>query len=114
MLDSAVTRDVFAALANPIRRKILIDLREGELGVSEIARRFEIRRPAVSEHLQVLRKVGLIREEQRGRERYYHLDPRPFREVNNWIDAFSHYWPKRLAALEALLDNEATKNDQRD
>src|SRR5262249_22068349 len=73
--------DVFSALANPIRREILVRLRRGPRGVSDLARGFAVGRPAVSEHLQVLRKAKLIREEPRGRERYYHLDPRPLAEV---------------------------------
>ena len=109
MTSQPASIDIFSALANPVRRQILVDLRKGELGVSDIAGRFEIQRPAVSEHLQVLRKAGLVREESRGRERYYHLDPRPLAEVDKWIAAFSRYWPQRLAALEALLDAEEEK-----
>ncbi|HEU4612685.1 MAG TPA: metalloregulator ArsR/SmtB family transcription factor [Kofleriaceae bacterium] len=95
--------DVFAALANPVRRDILVRLREGPLAVTELARGFEIGRPAVSEHLQVLRKARLVREEPRGRERYYHLDPRPLTDVETWLDAFGKYWKKRMTALEAVL-----------
>ncbi|WP_338446955.1 metalloregulator ArsR/SmtB family transcription factor [Pelagerythrobacter marensis] len=98
--------DVFSALANPIRREILVSLREGPRPVSELARGFEIRRPAVSEHLQVLRRARLVREEPRGRERYYHLDPRPLADVETWLDAFTHYWKQRMTALEQLLDDE--------
>jgi DNA-binding transcriptional ArsR family regulator len=98
--------DVFSALANPVRRKILMRLRQAPVGVSELARRFDIGRPAVSEHLQVLRRAGLIREEPRGRERYYHLDPRPLSEVEAWLDAFARYWKQRLKALEEVLDQE--------
>ena len=98
--------DVFAALANPVRREILMRLRPAPLGVSELARRFDIGRPAVSEHLQVLRRAGLIREEPRGRERYYHLDPRPLSEVEAWLEAFTRYWKQRLKALEEVLAEE--------
>jgi DNA-binding transcriptional ArsR family regulator len=101
--------DVFAALANPVRREILMGLRRGPRGVSEMAEGFHIGRPAVSEHLQVLRKAGLIREEPRGRERYYHLDPRPLSQVEEWLEAFNQYWKQRMAALERLLDEEAKK-----
>jgi len=97
---------VFAALANPVRREILMRLRPAPLGVSELARRFDIGRPAVSEHLQVLRRAGLIREEPRGRERYYHLDPRPLSEVEGWLEAFTRYWKQRLKALEEVLAEE--------
>jgi DNA-binding transcriptional ArsR family regulator len=98
--------DVFSALANPVRREILMRLRAAPLGVSELARRFDIGRPAVSEHLQVLRRAGLIREEPRGRERYYHLDPRPLSEVEAWLDAFTRYWKQRMRALEEVLEQE--------
>src|SRR6185436_1281930 len=96
--------DVFSALANPIRREILMQLRRGPRGVSELANGFDLGRPAVSEHLQVLRKARLVREEPRGRERYYHLDPRPLSEVEAWLATFTRYWKQRLASLEELLD----------
>lgn len=101
--------DVFAALANPVRREILLQLRRGPRAVNDLASEFDLGRPAVSEHLQVLRKAKLVREQPRGRERYYHLDPRPLSEVEKWIEAFSKYWNKRLAALEEVL-NEETKS----
>jgi DNA-binding transcriptional ArsR family regulator len=98
--------DVFSALANPARRQILVALRAGPRPVTELSRGFAIGRPAVSEHLQVLRRAGLVREEPRGRERYYHLDPRPLGEVDAWLDTFTKYWTKRMKALETLLDQE--------
>jgi DNA-binding transcriptional ArsR family regulator len=98
--------DVFSALANPVRREILLRLRRGPRAVTELAQGFDIGRPAVSEHLQVLRKARLVREEPRGRERYYHLDPRPLADAREWIEAFDKYWTQRMSALEALLDEE--------
>ncbi len=105
--------DVFSALANPIRREILVQLRRGPRGVSELATRFEVGRPAVSEHLQVLRKAKLVREEARGRERFYHLDPRPLADVEDWVGAFTKYWQQRLDDLSALLDEEKKKEHSR-
>lgn len=101
--------DVFAALASPVRRELLLQLRRGPRAVNDLAAGFEIGRPAVSEHLQVLRNARLIREERRGRERYYHLDPRPLKDVETWLDAFTRYWKQRLSALEDLLDEENRK-----
>jgi DNA-binding transcriptional ArsR family regulator len=101
---------VFAALANPVRREILVQLRAGPRTVGDLARGFEIGRPAVSEHLQVLRRATLIREEPRGRERYYHLDPRPLEQVDDWLEGFARYWKKRLDALERLLDQEKERS----
>jgi DNA-binding transcriptional ArsR family regulator len=59
--------------------------------------------------LQVLRKARLVREEPRGRERYYHLDPRPLAALETWLQAFERYWKKRLGDLERLLDEEDNK-----
>jgi DNA-binding transcriptional ArsR family regulator len=101
--------DVFSALANPVRRDLLTKLRHGPRTVSDLASGFEIGRPAVSEHLQVLRKASLVREEPRGRERYYHLDPRPLTEVEAWLEAFTRYWKRRMSALEELLDSEVER-----
>jgi DNA-binding transcriptional ArsR family regulator len=98
--------DVFSALANPVRREILMQLRKGPRAVNDLAQRFEVGRPAVSEHLQVLRKARLVREEPRGRERFYHLNPRPLSEVEVWLSAFGHYWKKRLAMLEDVIEKE--------
>lgn len=103
--------DVFSALANPIRREILVQLRRGPRGVTELAARFEVGRPAVSEHLQVLRKAKLVREEARGRERFYHLDPRPLAGVEEWVGTFTKYWQQRLDDLSALLDEEKRKKE---
>jgi DNA-binding transcriptional ArsR family regulator len=101
--------DVFAALANPVRREILAQLRHGPVAVNELASKFELGRPAISEHLQVLRRAKLVREQPRGRQRYYHLDPRPLSEVETWLHAFTKYWNKRLAAIEEIL-NEAEED----
>lgn len=101
--------DVFSALANPARRRILLRLRKGPCAVNDLAKGFDIGRPAVSEHLQVLRRASLVREEPRGRERYYHLDPRPLADVEKWLHAFSNYWKARLAALEDVLNEELSK-----
>lgn len=101
--------DVFSALANPVRREILVQLRRGPRSVNDLASGFELSRPAVSEHLQVLRKARLVREQPRGRERYYHLDPRPLSDVETWLRAFTQYWEARLASLEDLLDEEHEK-----
>jgi len=98
--------DVFAALANPVRRELLVQLRRGPRAVNDLASKFELGRPAISEHLQVLRKAKLVREQPRGRERYYHLDPRPLAEVETWLEAFTKYWNQRLAAIEEILNEE--------
>lgn len=108
-MAAAPSVDVFSALANPIRRDLLFRLRKGPSAVNDLAKGFEVGRPAISEHLQVLRAAKLVREEPRGRERIYHLDPRPLAEVETWLEAFTKYWDKRLADLGDLLDEEKKK-----
>jgi len=98
--------DVFTALANPTRREILTHLRGGAQSVTELAERFEIKRPAVSEHLQVLLAVGLVRDQRVGQHRYYHLEGQPLAEAATWLDGFEGYWKDRLRTLREVLDEE--------
>jgi DNA-binding transcriptional ArsR family regulator len=83
-----MTDEVFSALANPTRRKLLTLLREGPQPVKALAARFDLGRPAISEHLKVLRDAGLVVEEARGRERHYHLDPDPLEHMIRWLDPY--------------------------
>ncbi|MGW3044712.1 ArsR/SmtB family transcription factor [Kitasatospora sp. NPDC001159] len=98
--------DVFSALANPLRRKLLESLQKGPRAAGELAGDFELSRPAVSGHLAVLRGAGLVREEPRGRHRYYHLEPGPLAEVEEWLHPFEQYWRQRMRSLRELLDEE--------
>ncbi|NNC12505.1 winged helix-turn-helix transcriptional regulator [Planctomonas sp. JC2975] len=99
--------DVFSALANPVRRQILAALRDGPRAVNDLASMFELGRPAVSEHLQVLRKAQLVREEPRGQQRFYHLEAVPLAEVDAWLHPFERYWRARMRDLGSVLDDLA-------
>ncbi|WP_434150217.1 ArsR/SmtB family transcription factor [Methylocaldum gracile subsp. desertum] len=101
--------DIFGALANPVRRRILELLCESPRAAGDIASKFKLNRPAVSEHLQVLRKVGLVSEEIRGRQRFYHLNALPLSEVTDWLHPFERYWQQRMRALNETLDQEKRK-----
>ncbi|GAB6856203.1 metalloregulator ArsR/SmtB family transcription factor [Microbacterium xylanilyticum] len=96
--------DVFSVLANPTRREILDVLRSGPQTVNELAARFEIGRPAVSEHLQVLRAAGLVRDEPSGRSRIYRLEAAGLAEAADWFHPFERYWRGRLRGLRETLD----------
>ncbi|MFE2431378.1 ArsR/SmtB family transcription factor [Streptomyces sp. NPDC059373] len=98
--------DVFSALANPVRRRLLESLRDGPRAVNDLAGQFELSRPAISEHLQVLRQARLVREEPRGRQRFYHLEAAPLAEVGDWLHPFEHYWRARMRSLRDVLDQE--------
>jgi DNA-binding transcriptional ArsR family regulator len=101
-----MTTDVFGAIANPIRRELLGALRGGPQPVNVLAARFDRGRPAISEHLAVLREAGLVVEEPRGRERYYHLRPEALRTVREWLAPYEEFWASRLSNLTTLLDEE--------
>ncbi|WP_345801700.1 metalloregulator ArsR/SmtB family transcription factor [Microbacterium sp. AZCO] len=101
-----MAHDVFSGLANPIRRDILTELAAGPKSVTDLASRFEIGRPAVSEHLQVLRNIGLVQSEQVGQHRYYRLDAAPLAEAAQWLAGFEQYWKERLRDLRSVLDEE--------
>jgi DNA-binding transcriptional ArsR family regulator len=100
------TDAVFAALANPIRRRLLELLTDGPATAGSLARQFDLSRPAVAEHLQLLRRAGLVRDEAVGRERHYHLIAAPLAEVGHWLSPFERYWRDRLTSLAELLDEE--------
>jgi DNA-binding transcriptional ArsR family regulator len=94
--------DVAAAIADPVRRDILVMLRERRLAAGEIADRFVISRPAVSRHLRVLRESGLVRDTLVGRQRFYELDASRFTGLIEWLGQFTRTtgWEQRLDALE--------------
>jgi DNA-binding transcriptional ArsR family regulator len=94
--------EVAGAIADPVRRHILVMLRAGRLSAGQIAGRFQISRPAVSRHLRVLRQSGLVRDELVGRQRLYELDAERFSELAAWLAQFVQPpgWEHRLDALE--------------
>jgi DNA-binding transcriptional ArsR family regulator len=90
---------VFAALADPTRRRILELLAAGELSAGDIAQKFDISRPGVSRHLRVLRESGLVRARGDGQRRLYSVDPAPLAEVEAWLARYRVFWAQRLDAL---------------
>ncbi len=92
-----------AAIADPIRRRVLELVRDGEMPAGELAEQFEVSRPAVSRHLRVLREAGLVRERRVGRLRVYRADPAPLGELRDWLE---RYWDDRLEALRSLAEEE--------
>ncbi|OMC07815.1 transcriptional regulator [Mycobacterium sp. IS-836] len=90
---------IFLALANPVRRELLEILTRQQLSAGELSDRFELSRPAVAEHLRVLREAGLVADEPRGRHRIYRLTAEPLAELGEWLHPFEKFWRGRLAAL---------------
>ena len=98
--------DVFDAIASPVRRDILDLLGRGGRPVHDLAAPFEMSRPAVSQHLRVLREAGLVTEERVGRERHYRLDARPLRAVADWAGHYEQFWLHHARLLRELLEEE--------
>ena len=100
---SAALDRTFAALGDPTRRAILSRLREGTATVGEIARPFPMSLNAVSKHVQVLERAGLIRREVCGREHRLFLSAGPLREANDWTGYYRRFWHERIDALDRLV-----------
>ena len=93
----------FEAFGEPIRREILERLRLGPLPVGELARGLPVSRPAVSQHLRVLKQAELVRDEAVGTRRFYRLDPRGFEALRSYFDSF---WGEALEAFNARMEEE--------
>jgi DNA-binding transcriptional ArsR family regulator len=95
--------DAAAAIADPIRRRVLELVRDEELTAGDLASQFEVSRPAVSRHLRVLRETGLVTERRAGKHRLYRANLEPLAELREWLD---DYWAGRLAALRKFAEKE--------
>jgi DNA-binding transcriptional ArsR family regulator len=95
---------VYGALAHPIRRSIVQVLASGDKGVRELAAPLPVSRPAVSQHLAVLRSAGLVSVGRKGREHRYRLCPEPLDDVRHWLGQLDEFWAQRLTRLREHLD----------
>jgi len=102
-------RDPFQAIADPTRREILGLLSEEALPVNQVAKKFDISRPAVSKHLRILEECGLISFLKVGRERYCQAELATLQQVSDWVNQYQNFWDQRLNKLEALLKEEDKK-----
>lgn len=99
VLVVASTDRVFLALANPVRRELLEILSRQPLSAGELSERFELSRPAVAEHLKVLREAGLVADQPQGRHRIYRLTAEPLAQLGEWLHPFEKFWRARLTKL---------------
>ena len=96
-------RDVFQAIADPTRRSILLLVAANSLTAGAIAANFDSSRPTISKHLLVLTECELLKQEQVGREMYYHLNAKKMKEVADFIEPFRKIWEDRFNKLESLM-----------
>lgn len=95
--------NVFTALADPTRRDILVRLTGGDATVAELAAPFQISQPAVSKHLKVLERAGLISRRRRATARLSHLEAEPLRDATEWLARYREYWDESFDQLDELL-----------
>jgi DNA-binding transcriptional ArsR family regulator len=96
--------DVFQAIADPTRRKLLRLLADKEMPVTAISSHFPISRTAVSKHLRILADAGLVKERKVGRETRYRLEPAPLLEVKEWLSFYERFWDNKMALLKHYVE----------
>lgn len=94
---------VFSALADPTRRAILQALTQSPSTITEIAKPFPVSFNAISKHVMVLERAGLVHREIKGREHYCWIDPDPLAEANVWLEHYRRFWEQRLDALQVYV-----------
>ncbi|RJP54999.1 MAG: ArsR family transcriptional regulator [Anaerolineaceae bacterium] len=104
----------FAALANSTRRAILARLAEGEATVNELAEPFNMSLPAISKHIKVLERAGLITQGQKAQYRPCTIDVKPLQEISSWTEQYRHIWEARFDQLDNYIDqlNPKEKNNE--
>jgi DNA-binding transcriptional ArsR family regulator len=102
-------RDVFQAIADPTRRAILLLVATQSMTAGSIASNFDTARPTVSKHLHILTECELLKQEQQGREIYYHFNAQKMKEVADFLEPFQQMWDDRFNKLEQIMLNYKSK-----
>lgn len=102
-------RDVFQAIADPTRRAIITLLAVHAMTPGAIAANFNSSRQTISKHIQILTECELLKQEQTGREIYYHLNPQKMKEIADFVEPFRNMWNDRFNKLESLMKNYKPK-----
>src|SRR5213080_3100301 len=103
----------FAALADPTRRAILARLASGEASVTELAQPFAMSQPAISKHLKVLERAGLVSHGRDAQRRPRRLEPKPLAQATAWLERYRRFWEGNYQRLDALLDELQTRAKER-
>lgn len=113
MLSNHSLDVTFAALADPTRRAILARLAAGEAAVTDLAKPFAMSQPAISKHLQVLERAGLISSGREAQRRPRRLVAQPLAEAAKWLEGYRQFWEGRFQELDALLDEMQGRKKKR-
>ncbi|MED3690960.1 metalloregulator ArsR/SmtB family transcription factor [Peribacillus butanolivorans] len=104
-MSSAEKHDVFQAIADPTRRKVLQLLAEGDLPISEITSHFSMSRTAIAKHLHILSEAELVSGRKVGREKRFRLQPEPLAELKQWLSFYDQFWDNKLSILKHVIEN---------
>jgi DNA-binding transcriptional ArsR family regulator len=108
MTRKAHPKDVFLAIAEPRRREVIAVLSDGQdYAVNEIVLRMKMAQPAVSKHLGVLRKAGVVSMVKRGQHRMYRLEPKGLKPVHDWVRVFERYWSHQVSQIKQRAERKA-------
>lgn len=108
MARASTTSDVFNAIAEPRRREIIGLLDDGrEWAVGDVVARVKVGQPAVSKHLGVLRKVGVVTMVKRGQHRYYKLQAEPLKPIHDWVKMYERYWTHQINRIKERAEKKA-------
>lgn len=105
-------RDPFQAIADPTRRAILVLLASQTMTAGALANNFEVARPTISRHIQILNECELVTSNQQGREIYYELKVEKMKEIDHWLEQFRQIWEARFKQLDQLLSTIKNKNQK--
>lgn len=103
--------DIFRTLADANRRRLLDHLRQQPCSVNQLHQQLTISQPAVSQHLQILREAGLVKQTKIGRTHWYQLNSQPLKEVAAWLSNYETFWDQRIDQLDQFLSNQHQDED---
>lgn len=112
MTGTSPKHDVFQAIADPTRRRLLHLLVDREMPVTVISSHFPMSRTAVSKHLRILSDAGLVKERKVGRETRYRLEPEPLLELKRWLAFYDRFWDNRLSVLKHLVEADGANEPE--
>jgi DNA-binding transcriptional ArsR family regulator len=104
-VSASEKHDVFQAIADPTRRKVLQLLAEGDLPISEITSHFSMSRTAIAKHLHILSEAELVSGRKVGREKRFRLQPEPLAELKQWLSFYDQFWDNKLSILKHVIEN---------
>jgi len=103
--------DVFQAIADPTRRKVLHLLSNKNQSIAEIASQFDISRTAIVKHLNILAEAGLVEGEKQGKEKIFHLRTEPLKDLKDWLAYFEQFWHNKLTKFKYVVENDTLNKE---